>query len=96
MRTTNGAIEISLSQTSGVHDFRTTNGVIDINAPTGSDVGYKVDFDASIGALDINLPDMDYDMDTTRTKIGETNDYSLKSIQIEITAETSIGGIEVN
>jgi len=96
MRTTNGAIEISLSQTSGVHDFRTTNGVIDINAPTGSDVGYKVDFDTSIGALDINLPDMDYDVDTTRTKIGETNDYSLKSIQIEITAETSIGGIEVN
>jgi len=96
MRTTNGAIEISLSQTSGVHDFRTTNGVIDINAPTGSDVGYKVDFDTSIGALDINLPDMDYDVDTTRTKIGETNDYSIKSVQIEITAETSIGGIEVN
>lgn len=96
MRTTNGAIEISLSQTSGIHDFRTTNGVIDISAPTGSDVGYKVDFDTSIGALDINLPDMDYNVDTTRTKIGETNDYSLKSIQIEITAETSIGGIEVN
>jgi hypothetical protein len=96
MRTTNGAIDISLSQTSGVHEYRTTNGVIEINAPTGSDVGYKVDFDTSIGALDINLPNMDYDVDTIRTKIGETNDYASKTVQIEITAETSIGGIEVN
>ena len=96
MRTTNGAIDISLSQTSGVHDFRTTNGVIEINAPTGSEVGYMVNFDTSIGALDINLPDMDYDVDSVRTKIGETNDYSLKPVQIQITAETSIGGIEVN
>jgi len=96
MSTTNGAIDISLNQISGVHDFSTTNGVIEINAPTGSDIGYKVNFDTSIGALDINLPDMDYDVDTARTKIGETNGYSTKSIQIEITAETSIGGIEVN
>ena len=96
LKTTNGAIDISLSQTSGVHDFRTTNGVIDINTPTGSDIGYKVNFDTSIGALDINLPDMDYSVDTTRTKIGESNNYSAKTVQIEIKAETSIGGIEVN
>jgi DUF4097 and DUF4098 domain-containing protein YvlB len=96
IKTTNGAIDISISQTSGIHDFRTTNGIIEINVPTGSDIGYKVNFDTSIGALNINLPNMDYDVDTVRTKIGETNDYSLKPVQIEITAETSIGGIEVN
>jgi DUF4097 and DUF4098 domain-containing protein YvlB len=96
MGTTNGAIDISLSQTSGVHEFSTTNGVIEINAPTGLEVGYKVNFDTNIGALDINLPDMDYEVDTVRTKIGETNGYSSKPVQIEISAETSIGGIEVN
>ncbi len=96
MSTTNGAIDISLSQTSGVHEFTTTNGIIEINTPTGSDTGYKVNFDTNIGALEINLPEMDYDVDTTRTKIGETVNYATKQIQIDITAETSIGGIEVN
>jgi hypothetical protein len=39
---------------------------------------------------------MDYDVDTTRTKIGETIDYTSKTIKIEINAETTIGGIEIN
>ena len=94
--TTNGAIDITITETSGQHAFSTTNGAIDINLPTGSDVGHKVDIDTSIGAVDVNLPNMDYSVDRTRTKIGETSGYSSKTVQIEISADTTIGGIEVN
>lgn len=94
--TTNGAIEITYIETSGTHNLSTTNGVISINLPTGSDIGYKVNFDTNIGAVDVNLSDMNYSVDTTRTKIGESNGYSSKTTQLEINADTSIGGIEVN
>ena len=40
IRTTNGAIDISLSQTSGTHEFTTTNGVIEIN--THNRLRYRV------------------------------------------------------
>ncbi|MBD3171977.1 hypothetical protein GF326_05850 [Candidatus Bathyarchaeota archaeon] len=96
MKTTNGAIDISLTQTSSVHDFKTTNGLVELNVPTGNDIGYAVSFDTSIGALDINLPDMGYSLDTARSKIGKTSDYTGKSIQIQIKAQTTIGGIKVN
>lgn len=96
MKTTNGAIDISLTQKSGVHDFKTTNGLVELNVPTGNDIGYDVSFDTSIGALDINLPDLGYSLDTARSKIGKTSDYTGKSIQIQIKAQTTIGGIKVN
>ena len=94
--TTNGAIDISITETSGQHAFSTTNGAIDLNLPTGSDIGHKVNIDTSIGAVDVNLPNMDYSVDRTRTKIGETIGYSSKTVQIEVSADTTIGGIEVN
>ena len=94
--TTNGAIDITITETSGQHVFSTTNGAIDLNLPTGSDIGHKVDVDTDIGSVDVNLPNMDYSVDRTRTKIGETNDYSSKQVQIEVTASTTIGGIEIN
>ena len=94
--TTNGAIDMTITKMSGQHVFRTTNGAIDINLPTGSDVGHKVNVDTNIGSVDVNLPNMDYSVDRTRTKIGETNDYSSKPVQIEVSADTTIGGIEIN
>ena len=94
--TTNGAIDITITETSGQHTFSTTNGAIDLNLPTGSDVGHKVNVDTSIGSVDVNLPNMDYSVDRIRTKIGETTDYSSKPVQIEVSADTTIGGIEVN
>jgi Toastrack DUF4097 len=94
--TTNGAIDITIIETSGQHAFSTTNGAIDLTLPTGSDIGHKVNIDTSIGAVDVNLPNMDYSVDRTRSKIGETNGYSSKTVQIEVSADTTIGGIEVN
>ena len=94
--TTNGAIDITITKMSGQHAFSTTNGAIDLNLPTGSDIGHKVNIDTSIGAVDVNLPNMDYSVDRTRTKIGETIGYSSKTVQIEVSADTTIGGIEVN
>ena len=96
MSTTNGGIDLTLTKTSGTHVLDTTNGAIDINLPTGSDVGYRVNLDTSIGSIDVNLPNMDYSIDRTRTKIGETIDYSGKAVQIEITADTTIGSVELN
>lgn len=95
-RTTNGVINIELTATSGEHDFDTTNGIIEITLPTGSDIGYSIDLDTSIGAIDVNLPDMDYSIDRTRNKIGETEGFSSKDIQISINVETTIGAIELN
>ena len=96
LSTTNGAIEITLSKTSGSHSFRTTNGIIDLNLPNDSEVGYKIDLDTSIGLIDVNLSNINYTINEVRSKKGETSGYSAKTIQIEITAVTSIGGIELN
>jgi DUF4097 and DUF4098 domain-containing protein YvlB len=93
---TNGAIDLSLTKTSGVHIFSTTNGAIELTLPTGADVGYKINVDTSIGVVDVNLPNMEYSVDRARTKIGETTGYSSKQVQISITADTTIGGIELN
>ncbi len=94
--TTNGGIDLTLTKTSGTHVLETTNGAIDLNLPSGSDVGYKVNLDTSIGSVDVNLPNMDYSVDRARTKIGETSGYPDKTVKIEITADTTIGGIELN
>jgi len=95
-RTTNGVIDIELSALSGEHDFDTTNGIIDLTLPTGSDIGYSFDLDTSIGIIDVNLPGIDYSVDRTRNKIGETNGFSSKEIQITIKADTTIGAIKLN
>lgn len=95
-RTTNGVIDIELSALSGVHDFDTTNGIIDLKLPTGGDIGYSLDLDTSIGIIDVNLPDIDYSVDRTRNKIGETDGFSSKDIQITIKADTTIGAIDLN
>ncbi len=94
--TTNGVIDIVLSAHSGVHAFDTTNGIIELTLPTGSDIGYSINLDTSIGIIDVNLPNMDYSVDRTRNKIGETEGFSSKGIQITINAETTIGAIELN
>ncbi len=94
--TTNGLINIELTASSGEHDFDTTNGIIELTLPTGSDIGYSIDLDTSIGAIDVNLPNMDYSVDRTRNKIGETDGFSSKDIQITINADTTIGAIELN
>lgn len=95
-RTTNGIIDIELLAHSGVHDFDTTNGIIEITVPTGSDIGYSINLDTSIGVIDVNLPNIDYSVDRTRNKIGETDGFSSKDIQITINADTTIGAIELN
>ena len=95
-RTTNGGIEMTLGTASGEHRFSATNGLIDLSLPTGSDVGYSVDLDTSVGSIDVNLPNMSYDMDKARTKNGETVGYDAKEIQISISADTTIGSIDLN
>ena len=95
-RTTNGGIEMTLGTASGEHRFSATNGSIDLSLPTDSDVGYSVDLDTSVGAIDVNLPNMSYDVDKARTKNGETVGYDAKEIQISISADTTIGSIDLN
>lgn len=94
--TTNGAIDIDLDAQSGAYNFDTTNGSIDINLPSGSDIGYNINLDTSIGSIDVNLPNMDYTVNRSREKVGETVGYDSKAVQIEIDADTTIGGIELN
>jgi hypothetical protein len=94
--TTNGGIEMTLGKASGEHRFSTTNGSIDLSLPTGSDVGYSVDLDTSVGSIDVNLPNMSYLVDKAREKNGETVGYDAKEIQIAISADTTIGSIDLN
>ena len=94
--TTNGVITIELTASSGEHDFDTTNGIIELTLPTGTDIGYSIDLDTSVGAIAVNLPNIDYSVDRIRNKIGETEGFSSKDIQITINAETTIGAIELN
>jgi DUF4097 and DUF4098 domain-containing protein YvlB len=94
--TTNGAIDITVGANSGSYNLDTTNGSIEVNLPSGSDIGYKINLDTSIGSLDVNLPSINYSVDRTREKVGQTDDYESKTVQIEIDADTSIGGIELN
>lgn len=94
--TTNGIINVELTATSGEHDYDTTNGIIELTLPTDSDIGYSLDLDTSIGAIDVNLPNIDYSVDRIRNKIGETEGFSSKDVQITINADTTIGAIELN
>jgi DUF4097 and DUF4098 domain-containing protein YvlB len=94
--TTNGPIELRLSKISGEHSYTTTNGGIKLNLPTGTDVGYSITLESSVGAINVNIPNMQYSVDRVRTKIGETSNYSTKQIRIKITADTTIGGINLN
>ena len=96
IQTTNGGIDITVKKMSGSYNIQTTNGGIDINLPTGTDVGYSVNVDSSIGSVAVSLPNMSYSVDGTRTKIGESTGYSSKPIQIEIKAQTTIGSVSIN
>lgn len=96
LSTTNGVINIELMAQSGEHNFDTTNGIIELTLPTGTDIGYSINLETTIGAIDVNLPDMDYSVDQTRNKIGETDGFSSKDTQITIKADTTIGAIELN
>ena len=96
LQTTNGGIDISLSKISGTHVFSTTNGGIDISPQPGNDVGYRFELSTSVGAVDVNLSNIDYSVNEARSKRGETSDYSTKPIQIEIIADTRIGSININ
>lgn len=93
---TNGGIEMTLGTASGEHQFSATNGAIDLSLPTGANVGYSIDLDTSVGSIDVNLPNMSYDVDKARTKKGETVGYDAKEIQISISADTTIGSIDLN
>jgi hypothetical protein len=94
--TTNGAIDITVGPESGSYNLDTTNGGIDVNLPSGADIGYKVNLDTSIGSIDVNLSNIDYSVDRTREKVGQSVGYDSKSVQIEVDADTTIGGIELN
>ena len=94
--TTNGVIDLTIEAQSGSYNLDTTNGSIDLNTPSGSDIGYKFNLDTTVGSIDVNLPNITYSKDRTREKTGETVDYDTKTVQIEIDADTTIGGIELN
>ncbi|TRO52194.1 hypothetical protein E2P71_08010 [Candidatus Bathyarchaeota archaeon] len=96
IQTTNGGIDITVKKMRGSYSLQTTNGGIHVNLPTGTDLGYSVNVDSSIGSVNVNLPNMSYSVDRTRTKIGETTGYSSKPVQIEITAQTTIGSVSLN
>ena len=96
LSTTNGGIDVTLGESSGEHQVTTTTGSIDLNLPTGSGVGYSLRLDTSVGSVSVNLPNISYEVDKTRSKIGETEGYATKETKIRITAETTIGSIKLN
>ncbi|MCW4049937.1 MAG: DUF4097 domain-containing protein [Candidatus Bathyarchaeota archaeon] len=97
LETSNGAIEITIiGSQSGEYTLDTTNGAVTVDTPSSTEIGYDIDLKTTVGSVDVNLPNLSYSTDDVRRKIAKTSDYSMKDIQIRITAETSIGNVDVN
>jgi len=96
LTTTNGGIRVTYSETGGKYSLQTVNGGIEVELPTGDEIGYVLNLDTGIGSIHVNLADIDYSVDKPRTKIGESHDYNEKPVLIELEARAAIGSIDIN
>ncbi len=97
LSTSNGSIEITIPATiSGSYTLDTSNGAVTITAPKTATVGYDVDLRTTLGAVDVDLPNMSYTTNEARRKVATTIGYSDKAVKVSLTAETSIGSVQIN
>jgi len=95
-QTSNGRIECTFPcEVSGQYRLSTSNGAIDLEVSSSSEVGYDLALSTSNGDIDIDLSDMVYSVNEDKHKEAISEGFSSKSVQISIEAETSNGNIDI-
>ena len=96
-RTTNGQIELTIPSTmTGTYTLTSTNGGIDVQVSQTEDNGFNLDSSVSNGGVDFTLDGLDYSVNTAKSKKATTDNWTSADIQIEITASTTNGNIDIN
>lgn len=92
--TINGAIELTVPSTrDGRHDLGATNANVEVELGLSPDAGYSLIGRTANGKVTFDVPELDYDVDTSRHKEAETSGYSTKAIQIE--SSTTNGVVDI-
>jgi DUF4097 and DUF4098 domain-containing protein YvlB len=86
-------LKISLSQ-SGKYSLSTSNGQITI--VTTKPAGYTLDTKTSNGNINLNLPNLDYSVNTNTHKSASTHSLENYPLKIMLEIQTSNGNIEVS
>jgi len=95
--TSNGAIDLTLPcMTTGEYFLRTSNGQVDLRVSSSSDVGYDLDSSTSNGAINIDLPNLEYSVDRKTSKEARTLGFEGKEVQITIDARSSNGNMDID
>lgn len=95
--TSNGAIDLTLPcTTTGEYFLRTSNGQVDLRVSSSSDVGYDLDSSTSNGAINIDLPNLEYSVDRKTSKEARTLGFEGKEVQITIDARSSNGNMDID
>ena len=95
--TSNGAITLTLPCTrDGRYEVRTSNGPVKLEVSSSTSVGYELDLSTSNGIVDIDLPNLDYILNTRTRKEAHTYGLAGKSVRITIDASTSNGSMRVD
>jgi hypothetical protein len=95
--TSNGEIYLTLPcTTTGEYFLRTSNGQVDLRVSSSSDVGYDLDSSTSNGAINIDLPNLEYSVDRKTSKEAQTLGFEGKEVQITIDVRSSNGNMDID
>jgi hypothetical protein len=95
--TSNGAITLTLPCTrNGRYELGTSNGPVQLEVSSSTSVGYDLDLSTSNGIVDIDLPNLNYVVNTRARKEAHTYGLTSKSVRITIDARTSNGSMSVD
>lgn len=93
--TSNGGFEFDNVEARNV-DATTSNGPVQLEVSSSTSVGYELDLSTSNGIVDIDLPNLDYTLNTRTRKEAHTYGLAGKSVRITIDASTSNGSMRVD
>jgi hypothetical protein len=95
--TSNGAITLTLPCTrNGRYELGTSNGPVQLEVSSSTSVGYELDLSTRNGIFEIDLPNLDYVVNTRTRKEAHTYGLTSKSVRITIDASTSNGSMRVD
>jgi DUF4097 and DUF4098 domain-containing protein YvlB len=95
LSTISGDVSVDLGEVTSTCDVRTTSGDIYLGVPKGDDVGYSLEASTTSGWVDFDPEGLDYSLDKRSHKVGETPDFSGKSIKISFKGSTVSGNVRI-
>jgi len=98
--TTNGSITITPELIGdGVIKADTSNGRIKINLPREMDIGYRLQAKTSMGSLNIEIPDLEYqerqETHSRKNVTAKSRNYDEKEKKVRVEASTSMGSLHI-